>query len=109
MVLIAVAFGVLLLIIYLFTAKFGENTILGWERDKSAARLWSASFNATWLEYLGRSLFMTVLFADLLVRMSIMVWREDRAFAGTPAEQNFDRTMSGLGAALETKGIPPVA
>ncbi len=108
-VLVAVAFGFLLLVIYLFTAKSGDSTILGFDRDKSLVRPWSLSLHAMWLEYLGRSLFMTVFFADLLMRMSIMVWREDRAFAGTAAAPNFDRTMSGLGASLETKGMPPVA
>ena len=109
MVLIAVAGGVLLLVIYLFSSKYGDKTILGFDSQTTIVRPWSLRLHAVWLDYVGRSLFMTVLFADLLVRMSVMVWREERAFAGTPASMNFDRTMSGLGSALETKGMPPVA
>lgn len=108
LVLIAIGVGVVLLIIYLFTARVGNQTILGFDRDKTLVRPWSLNLHSIWIEYIGRSLFMTVLFADLLVKMAVMVWREERAFSGTPAAQNFDRTMSGLGAAIETKGMPPV-
>jgi hypothetical protein len=103
MVLGAMAVGVFLLIVYLFTAK-----IVGTDKDKSMMRPWDLRLHNIWIEYLGRSLFLTVLFADLLVRMSVMVWREERAFAGTPPSEAFDRTMSGLGSAVEAKGVPPV-
>jgi hypothetical protein len=104
-----IAVGILLLVIYMFTAKFMGVTILGTERDKSLVRPWSLSLHTKWIEYVGRSLFLTVLFADLLVRMAVMVWREERAFAGTGPAANFDRTMSNLGTAVETKSAPPVA
>jgi GYF domain 2 len=107
-VLAAVGAGALTLVFYLTTTKLGGMTILGFDKSKSIIRPWSLSLHAMWLEYVGRSLFMTVLFADLLVRMAVMVWREERAFAGTPVAQAFDRNMSGLGASLETKGVPPV-
>ena len=79
------------------------------DKDKSLIRPWSLSLHATWIEYVGRSLFLTVLFADLLVRMAVKVWREERAFAGTGPAANFDRTMSNLGTAVEIKSAPPVA
>ena len=100
--------GIVLLVIYLITAKVGGRVILGTDSDKSHVQLWSLSLHVKWLEYLGRSLFLTVLFADLLVRMAVMVWREDRAFAGTGPAANFDRTISGLGNAVEAKAAPPV-
>jgi hypothetical protein len=108
MVLGAMGIGVFLLIIYLFTAKIGPMTIVGTDKEKSILQPWSLRLHNVWIEYLGRSLFLTVLFADLLVRMSVMVWREERAFAGTPPSEAFDRTMSGLGSAVEAKGVPPV-
>jgi len=98
------AFGILLVIVFLFNAK-----IIGTDKETSALRPWSLTLHNVWIEYLGRSLFLTVLFADLLVRMAVMVWREDRAFAGTGPAANFDRTMSGFGEAVEAKGLPPVA
>jgi hypothetical protein len=102
------AAGILLIIIYLFTAKFMGKTLVGTSQD-SHLRIWSLSLHRIWIEYIGRSLFLTVLFSDLLVRMALMVWREERAFAGTGPAGNFDVTMSGLGEAIEAKGIPPVA
>ena len=100
MVLGAVAGGVLLVVTYLFTAKVGGATIVGFDKDKSMVRPWSLSLHRIWIEYVGRSLFLTVLFADLLVRMALSVWREERAFAGTEKAAAFDRTMAGLGAAV---------
>ena len=38
--------------------------------------------------------------ADLLVRMTLSVWREERAFAGTEPAAAFDQTMTGLTAAV---------
>jgi MFS family permease len=101
--------GVLLIFIYMVAVKVGDGAILGTsKKPKNALRFWSLDLHKAWLEYLGRTLFLTVMFADLLVRMAVMVWREDRAFAGTGPAANFDRTMSGFGEAVETKGLPPV-
>lgn len=99
--------GALLIFIYLVGVKFGDRALLGTSKQNQL-RLWSLDLHKTWLEYLGRTLFLTVMFGDLLVRMAVMVWREDRAFAGTGPAANFDRTMSGFGEAVETKGLPPV-
>jgi hypothetical protein len=101
--------GVLLLFIYMFTAKFGPVTILGFDEGKSAIRPWSLALHRTWLDYLGRSLFMTVLFADLVLKMALCVWREERAFAGKPAAVGLDRAMSGLESAVLPRGNPPAA
>ena len=100
--------GILLIFIYMVAVKFGDHAILGTSKEKNALRFWSLDLHKTWLEYVGRALFMTVFFADLLVKMAVMVWREERAFAGTGPAANFDRTMSGFGEAVETKGLPPV-
>lgn len=48
------------------------------------------------IQYVGRSLFMTAVFADLLVRMSLSVWTQERQFAGTPAGKTYDETMMEL-------------
>jgi hypothetical protein len=107
-VLATMAAGILLVVIYMMGARVMDKPLLGTGKD-AFWRPWSLDLHRIWIEYLGRSLFLTVLFADLLVRMSVMVWREDRAFAGTGPAANFDRTMSGFGEAVETKGLPPVA
>lgn len=92
--------GVVLIIIYLFTAKFMGQTIVGTDKEKSLIRPWSLDLHAKWIEFLGRSLFLTVLFADVLVRMSLSVWREEKAFVGTEPAAAFDQTMTGLAAAV---------
>jgi len=107
-VLATIAIGILLIIIYMTTATYAGSKLLGTSKE-AVWRIWSLDLHKTWLEYLGRSLFLTVLFADLLVRIAVMVWREERAFAGTGPAANFDQTMSAMGEAVETKGVPPVA
>jgi hypothetical protein len=92
--------AVLLIIIYLFTATFMGRTIVGFEKTTSMIRPWSLELHAKWIEFLGRSLFLTVLFADVLVWIALSVWREERAFAGTPPAAAFDQTMTGLAEAL---------
>jgi hypothetical protein len=108
-VLAAVGVGILILFIYLFGVKMGEDKLVGFDKENSIMRPWSLRIHRFWLEYLGRSLFLTVFFADLLVRMAVMTWREERAFAGSGSAANFDQTMSAMGEAFETKLVPPVA
>jgi hypothetical protein len=108
-VLAAIGVGILLILIYMFTATFDGKTLLGTSKRESHLRIWSLDLHRIWIEYIGRALFLTVLFADLLIRMTVLVWREERAFAGTGPAANFDRTMSGFGEAIETRGLPPVA
>lgn len=116
-VLAMIAGSVVLLIIYLFTAevlwvdsegKPGLLTIVGTDKTKSIIRPWSLDLHAKWIEFLGRSLFLTVLFADLLVRMALSIWREERAFAGTEPAAAFDQTMTGLTAAVATARPEPL-
>jgi hypothetical protein len=101
--------GVILLIIYLFTAKLGQVSLVGTDKDKSLVRPWSLEIHKKWIEYVGRSLFLTVLFADLLLRMALSVWREEKAFAGSDGAAKFDDTMSGLSGAIEGRRGEPTA
>lgn len=56
------------------------------------------------LDFAGRSLFVTVLGADLVLRATLAAWRDERAFRGTPAAAGFDRVAGGLGEALTPGG-----
>lgn len=98
-----IAAGMILLGIYLFTAKFMGRTVLGFS-DSALVRPWTLELHKTWIDYLGRSLFLTVFFSDILLRIALSVWREERAFAGSPEAAGFDRTMSGLGSAVLPRG-----
>jgi len=98
--------GVILLVIYLFTAKIPlvGMTLVGFDESTSVLRPWSLRIHKKWIEYVGRSLFLSVFFGDLILRMAISVWREARAFAGTAESASFDRTMSGLDSATLPRG-----
>lgn len=96
--------GMAVLTVFLFTAKVGGQTLLGFDSTRSIVRPWTLDLHKVWIDYVGRSLFLTVFFADLLLRIALSVWREERAFAGSPEAAGFDRTMTGLGAAVLPRG-----
>jgi hypothetical protein len=102
-----VLLGVLLLVVYLFTAKVAGRTLVGFDEHTSAIRPWDLGVHRKWIEYVGRSLFLSVFFADIVLRVALSVWREERAFAGTAPAAGFDRTMSGLGSAVLPRGNTP--
>lgn len=107
-----IVLGMLLLIIYLFTAKFLGVTIVGFDEKTSVFRPWNVlDLHQKWIEYIGRSLFLSVFFADLILRVALSVWREERAFAGTADAASFDKTMSGVSSAVLPRGssTPPTA
>jgi hypothetical protein len=104
-----IVLGMLLLMVYLFTAKFGGRTLVGFDKESSLIRPWSLDLHRKWIEYVGRSLFLTVFFADILLRIALSVWREERAFAGSADAAGFDKTMTGLGSAVLPRGAGPAA
>jgi len=91
--------GVIFVILFLFDAK-----VIGTDDATSAVRPWSLDVHEVWIEYLGRSLFLTVLFADLLVRMAMAVWREEKEFVTGGEAAAFDDTVTSLAASLERPG-----
>ena len=48
------------------------------------------------LELFGRSLFMTLLGADLFMRMDLAAWKNSKAFIASPAAAGHDRVMTAL-------------
>ena len=48
------------------------------------------------LEFIGRSLFMTVLGADLFMRMNLSTWQHHRTLAGSSAAEGYDRVMVAM-------------
>jgi hypothetical protein len=53
------------------------------------------------LEYMGRSLYMTVIFADLLIRLELTVWTQEQEFFHTAAAADYDHFMGDLKKAYE--------
>jgi len=85
------------LLAFLFTATLFGKALVGLDERGSWFQIWSWDLLAKLAEYLGRSLFLTVLFADLLVRMSLSVWLEERAFFRGEEAKAYDSRMTGLG------------
>jgi hypothetical protein len=99
----AITLGVLLLILYLFTSHALGRSIVGSDKDASWLRPYSLEIHKKWIEYIAWALFLSVLFADQLMRISLGVWREERAAAGSPGAAQLDQTMTALGSAIASK------
>ncbi len=48
------------------------------------------------LETIGKSMFVTVLGSDVLMRANLSAWRNHRNFSGTEEANNYDYTMENL-------------
>lgn len=114
------AAGSLLLLGYLFTEQVLGRHLVGLEseasliwlldhrqqlqleprealaRARSLYWLGDVSLTQVFIQYCGRSLFMTAVFADMLVRMCLSVWGQERRLSGTPAAAAYDKVMNDL-------------
>ena len=88
--------GVVLLVIYLFTAKIGEQHLLGFDERHSLVQVWNLQIHAMWMEYVGRLLFFSVLFADVVLQVQHSHWYQERLFRLRPDARDFDLQMLAL-------------
>ena len=91
------------LIAYLTTWEAFGFRLVGLEAKKSLFRPWQVA--RFFLDFCGRALFVTVLGADLLLRVTLSAWRHERAFANSPAAAELDRVMEQLEAGMEKRGL----
>jgi hypothetical protein len=75
-----------------FRAALSRATSLFWAGDVSLSQLI--------VQYFGRSLFVTTVFADVLVRMNLSLWRQEQEFSSTPDAVAYDAAMKELGRVL---------
>jgi hypothetical protein len=118
----------LLLFVYLCTRQVFGLTLVGLDPETSLVWLWEnrdvvelspaeaveQARSLYWLgdvnlaqlliQYFGRSLFMATVFADLLVRMTLSVWGQEKQFQQTPEAAANDATMAELKRALKAEG-----
>jgi hypothetical protein len=121
---LAALIGAALLLVYLFTKQIFGLHLVGLDSQKSMVWLWenrhqmglvpgealTQAQSIFWageislfqvvVQYCGRSLFMTAVFADALVRMTLVAWSQARRFQQTPAAAEYDWTMVELQHAL---------
>ena len=106
MVLLLTVIGLLLLILYLFTAKIADQRLLGFDKETSLVQVWNLQIHAFWMEYIGRLLFFSVLFADVVLLVQYHYWCQEQWFRTRPEARDFDLEMQAL---APTMGMSPPA
>lgn len=102
---VATLVGIFLVVIFLFVGSEGRGrTIMGFGSD-SAITPFNLDLHRFWIEYLSRSLLMAVLFSDLLLRVNLAIWRQERSLASTELAQEYNHAMENL-SSLVAKGDP---
>ncbi|MFO0844994.1 MAG: hypothetical protein U0797_21810 [Gemmataceae bacterium] len=86
------------LCVYLATleVRFAGQTWRGFGLDPETSLVQPWTVFQFVVEYLGRSFYMTVLVADLVLRMHCLVWAEDRPFRESPHHAEYESAMRGL-------------
>lgn len=93
---IVVGVGIVLLLLWAFTAELMGKSLIGTDESDSLIRPWDPNLIQFPLEYIVRSLFTTVLVADLFMLMNLSVWHHTKAFVGTERAATYDRLMSEI-------------
>jgi hypothetical protein len=89
--------GAALLVAYLLTKEVFGFHLFGTDPKTSLLRPWKLV--QFFIEYLGRTFFITVVAADLLLRATLASWRHEQAFAKTDEAADHGRRMQELSAA----------
>ena len=84
----------LLLVVYLAPQQYFGIHLVG--LDVKTSLLGPLDLIGFFLEVIGRSLFMTVLGADLFMRMNLSTWQHHRTLAGSSAAEGYDRVMGAM-------------
>ena len=93
---VIVAIGLVLMVVYAFTATVFGRSLVGASEATSWMRPWSPSFIQFPIDYLVRSMFTTVIVADLFMQMNLSLWLHSKAFAASPQAAQYDRLMSEI-------------
>jgi hypothetical protein len=111
-VIIVLAVGIALLVLYAFTAEIFGKSLVGFEKASSFVRPWSPSLIQFPIEYIVRSLFTTVMVADLFLMMNLQLWKHTKEFQASPVAASYDRLMTEIeeaGAAPQAQAAKPVS
>jgi hypothetical protein len=108
LVLVLTLIGVILLILYLFTAKIGDKHLIGFDKNTSIVQVWDLQIHVFWMEYVGRLLFFSVLFADVVLQVQYSYWHHERLFRTLPEARDFDLEMQAM-APILGESIPASA
>jgi hypothetical protein len=101
---IVMTIGIVLLLLWALTVEIAVpgpdgvrmKGLVGTSELTSIMRPWDPQLLQFPLEYIGRSLFTTVVVADLFMLMNVAMWRNSKVIEGTPEGQNYDRIMANI-------------
>ncbi len=95
---IVTASSLVLLVIFAMTKKvpLGEKYLVGFSSDSSLLQPWSWGVIHFAIEYVGRSLYVTAVAADLFMMLNISVWVNGKKFAATARAEAYDRLIGEL-------------
>jgi hypothetical protein len=101
MVLTVIGIGLGLIVVYAFThevvipGQMGVRrmALLGFDSTGSLLQIWKPDVIQFPIEYIVRSLFTTVLVADLFMLMNLQLWKHTKEFQASPDAASYDRLM----------------
>src|SRR5262249_30089258 len=89
--------ALLFFLIYVLTKKFFGMYLIGFDDKTSMLRPWNFQMLRVvfqfLMEYLGRSLFTTLVFADLLLQMNLSLWSQHKQVSVSAEANDYDRQM----------------
>lgn len=88
------AIAAMLLIAYVSTQRIFGMKLIG--MDPKSSLLHPMDLTEYVVEFIGRSLFMTVLAADVFLGMNVASWRYSKVLSGTPQAEKYDGVMTGF-------------
>jgi hypothetical protein len=101
--------ALVLLLLYVNTARVGDRPLVGTPPEAlldSGDVLWEViKFLFT---YLSKSMFITAVAVDLFMLVNLSVWRNTRAFGGTPESDAYDQQMLAFGEVADGTPAKPL-
>jgi hypothetical protein len=88
--------GVALLVLYAFLGGIQGRALVGISEATSLLRPWDTKVIQFPIDFFGRSLFTTVIVADLIMTMTVSMWRHDKLSEGAPEAAHYDRLMAEI-------------
>ncbi|HYD13350.1 MAG TPA: hypothetical protein VEC11_10930 [Allosphingosinicella sp.] len=109
LVLLVGGIGVALLVVYAFMAEPFGRALIGTDPQTSAIRPWDPNLFQFPIEYIVRSLFTTVLVADLFMMMNLQLWKHTKEFQASADAASYDQLMVEIEEAGYTAPSQPTA
>jgi hypothetical protein len=96
--------AVVFLLLFSMTRKIPgtDAFLIGFDEKKSVLRPWSWDLIRFVFEYIGRSLYITVVGVDMLLLMNASVWFRGKEFQASPGAADYDRLVTDMDQVIGT-------